>query len=213
LPQARYHRDRSGGVERQDLSGLWAISPAATVRTTARRVCRVWAHRHLADFHLRAAWSARGKGERRRRGLSYDYPLTSERPGRRDDEDLTVWYQAEPILFDDAEVMIREHYEGDTSSFTPDERLGLFFAALMKRFPVLESLVDHEFERLGVWSMTPDASDVSISVTISWQRAEEVLDFVIDLAAAHELLVYNGQQNAIVLPPRLHPDWTVQKGR
>jgi hypothetical protein len=41
--------------------------------------------------------------------------------------------------------------------FAAHPAVGLFYEALLDRFPPLESLSDDDIDRLGMWSTTPSA--------------------------------------------------------
>ncbi len=117
--------------------------------------------------------------------------------------DLAVWYEPAPIVVSQA-VSKADALWGDiTSGFTPHANVREFYESLMERYPANESRPIEWVEEHGVWSVTPSASDKAIIMSIIWPRADEVHEAVRQLAAVHDLLLFDPQDSTIVLPPRI----------
>lgn len=114
--------------------------------------------------------------------------------------DLYVWGSAGPVTAGQAERICRELAAGNTSSVTADGRVQGFAQELLARFPALESLPAQELEG-SPWSMTPKISDSHVIMTISWPRAQEMVEFALGLAAARGLVCFDPQASAVHNPP------------
>ncbi|WP_271190528.1 hypothetical protein, partial [Dactylosporangium matsuzakiense] len=80
--------------------------------------------------------------------------------------------------------------DGETGVFAAHEAVGSFYAALIDRFPPLETFNDDDIDRLGVWSVTPERSEAIVVASCVWSRADEVGAAVMALVAAHGLVCY-----------------------
>ncbi len=114
--------------------------------------------------------------------------------------DLYVWHEAGPITADEALAKIESMEEGEEPSpFVVHSGLLAFHTALLSQFPALEDLPDGRLDEHGVWSVTPEASDSYIGLTIIWSKAARVATSVRELVSRHGLICYD-PQNHVVLP-------------
>src|SRR5690349_10770680 len=109
--------------------------------------------------------------------------------------DLYVWHEPEPITPAIAEDKLRRWHEGETGVFRAHPGVPQMLAALLDRFPPLESV--DEAKDPGVWTTSPVPSDTVLHLTVSWSRAGEVGAAVVALAREHGLVCYEPQSHLL----------------
>jgi hypothetical protein len=118
--------------------------------------------------------------------------------------DLYVWRETTAITATRAAAKLNELDENneldedDVTRFEAHAAVAAFYADLLTRFPALESVPDDTLETLGVWSVTPEASDRLISMSIGWRHVAEVAPTVRTLAGEHGLICYDPQDDVVV---------------
>jgi hypothetical protein len=105
--------------------------------------------------------------------------------------DVYVWHENEPISADVARAKLDRWDDDEAGVFVAHSAVGSFYAALIDRFPPLESFSDDDIDRLGVWSVTPERSDAIVVASFRWSRADEVRAAVVALAAEYGLVCYD----------------------
>lgn len=111
--------------------------------------------------------------------------------------DLHAWFEPGPITAAEATRKYDLLREGDaTGLVAPGPRMEAFGAALLERFPALESLDDDAFDG-SPWAISPEVSDVCISMSIVWSKVTRVLPVIHRLAAEHDLVYYDPQARTV----------------
>ena len=104
--------------------------------------------------------------------------------------DLYIWHENEPITAAEARAKLERWSDNEDAVFAAHHSVGLFYDALVDRFPPLESFSDEDIDRLGVWSMTPERSNAIVAASCVWSRADEVGTAIMTLAVEHGLVCY-----------------------
>ena len=103
--------------------------------------------------------------------------------------DLYLWKA--PVIddADEARALIDRFYDqNEQEVFEPSEDVVRALAEIRRRYSDAPGITD------GPWSSWPlDASDRLIALNIRWSVDGEVLDAIIDIAAEHDLVVYDPQ--------------------
>lgn len=110
--------------------------------------------------------------------------------------DLHVWHEPEPISAELAQAKLDRWDAGEPGAFQAHPAVPALLAALLDRFPPLESLSDADADR-GAWSMTPDPDEAMLALSCVWSRADEVRQAVTQLAAEHGLVCYDPQHGVL----------------
>ncbi|WP_120322095.1 hypothetical protein [Catellatospora citrea] len=110
--------------------------------------------------------------------------------------DLYVWHESEPINAQLAQAKLDRWQAGEPGLFPAHPAVPTLLAALLDRFPPLESLSDADADQ-GAWSMTPDPDDAVLTLPCAWSRADEVRQEVTRLAAEHGLVCYDPQRRVL----------------
>lgn len=99
--------------------------------------------------------------------------------------DLYLWKAPLPTDENEANALLDRYFEGDRSAFEPSDDLTSFYRDL-------GSVVD-DLDALG------DPTDRLITLNLLWGTADDVLAGIAQLAAKHQLVLYDPQAN------QLHP--------
>jgi hypothetical protein len=84
------------------------------------------------------------------------------------------------------------------------ERLGAFLAELEQKYPPISSInwTDETIDDCP-WSCDFDIGEDYIIMSCVWSRAEEIADFIEELAFRHELVCYDPQSTIVTMPASL----------
>jgi hypothetical protein len=112
--------------------------------------------------------------------------------------DLYAWKR--PLVTDPDEALRLLELEDETV-FEPSPDLERFYTELLERFPPPESFPDEELETAEIpWGDSPEGSDRLVSLSIRWSAKDEDLDAIVELARAHDLVLYDPQGPAFHSP-------------
>lgn len=118
--------------------------------------------------------------------------------------DLGVWYEPGPVTARHAADVYDRLAKGEDDVVAADKRNLAFHAELIARFPRLETLSD---EDLGAspWSVSPDANDRRVILSMGWGRAADTARAVLELAERHQLVCFDPQTGRVHNLPRRGP--------
>jgi hypothetical protein len=109
---------------------------------------------------------------------------------------LAFWIGERPVA--DAATAEFERLYGlyvDDGPTEPRPELLAFIREITGRYPDLMDLPEHEIDD-GVWSdgpLTGNASGPLLYLGLVWSRVDEVVPFLVEVAAKHRLVVYDPQ--------------------
>lgn len=112
--------------------------------------------------------------------------------------DLYVWHEPSRISADEALAKVMQFGEGDPTTFVPHPSVSVFYRDLLRLFPALE---DESRAVVKVWSGTPEHSDSLVELPIQLSHVAEVVPIVTGLAAAHGLVCFDPQNDAMLETP------------
>jgi hypothetical protein len=115
--------------------------------------------------------------------------------------DLGVWYEPQPITSDAAAVKYVAFCEGEGES-EEHPCFEAFFDELSEGFPSLDEVDEADIDDCP-WAAGFERGDGHVLLTIKWSRAEDMAQAVLALAANHELVVFDPQDDEVHLPPRM----------
>ena len=99
--------------------------------------------------------------------------------------DLYLWKAPVPANEEEANALLDQYIDGDRSAFEPSDDLKRFYRDL-------SSVVD-DLDALG------DPTDRLVTLNLLWGTGDDVLAGIAQLAAKHQLVLYDPQAS------RLHP--------
>ncbi|WP_433467051.1 hypothetical protein [Spirillospora sp. CA-128828] len=111
--------------------------------------------------------------------------------------DLSVWREETPITASVAGEKYRQFCDGMPNGET-DPRVADFLTGLRARFPDLKDDLES-----SPWNSDPWVGSDHVILTAAWSRADEIEAVVKRLAAEHELVLYNPQEEIVRNPPVL----------
>lgn len=126
--------------------------------------------------------------------------------------DLAVWHSTYALSGEAAGAVYQAVCEGTDlprdGSIAPSSRITAFIAELDSRFPDLDSLSDAEVDA-SPWASGFEYSDQHATFNIRWSAAKAMLAEFRALAARHELVLYDPQEEVAYNPPSLKsvPAW------
>lgn len=116
--------------------------------------------------------------------------------------DLYAWKR--PLVTDPDEAARLLDLE-DEGVFEPSPDLEAFYAELLDRFPPPESFTAEELERADIpWADSPHGSERLVWLSIRWSAKDEHLDTIVELARAHDLVLYDPQGPSFHSPADEH---------
>ena len=105
--------------------------------------------------------------------------------------DLYLWKL--PVVTDPDEAL-RLLELNDETVFEASTELERFYAELMERFPPPESFADVELADAATpWADSPHGTDRLVWLSIRWSADGGHLDEIVELARAHDLVLYDPQ--------------------
>ena len=106
---------------------------------------------------------------------------------------LVLWKAPWVADADDAAQLLRPYYErGDDSEFQPSDDLAKIADELLRRFPEAED---------GPWAdFPPEQTERLLHLSIRWGAGDAVIDAIVELARAHQLVLYDPQGPEVYLP-------------
>ena len=119
--------------------------------------------------------------------------------------DLAVWHGETSVSDKEAADLYLKLWEQE---WTPTEwyaSVEAFYVELCSRYPEIATLPDDELERCP-WSCAHDTSGHHVIMYLNYgDQLEEVVRFVTRLAARHDLICYDPQEQRVYSPPGLKP--------
>ena len=113
---------------------------------------------------------------------------------------MSLYAWKRPVV-DDPDEAKRLLALDDETVFEPSSDVTSFFAELLDRFPPPESFTEDELETAEIpWGDSPEGSDRLVSLSIRWSANDEDLDAIVELAHAHDLVLYDPQGPAFHSP-------------
>lgn len=116
--------------------------------------------------------------------------------------DLAVWFEPTAVTSSEA---IRKH-DGFASrapdAGPADPRAVAFHRELIARYPGLSDLPDDQLERIP-WHGDPEIVGEAVLMTMSWSTPDETVQFILELAERHEMVLFDPQDGTVYLPPTL----------
>ena len=116
--------------------------------------------------------------------------------------DLAVWHQPSKISNEDAGEIYAALCEEDLSGVSPYSKIEAFYTELTSKHPEIADISDDDIDNhdLCPWSCAFDRSPGHLIMCCVWPKAEYVADLVFNLAAEHELAVFDPQSESINFP-------------
>ncbi|QDT35930.1 hypothetical protein [Stratiformator vulcanicus] len=116
--------------------------------------------------------------------------------------DVSLWYSDRLLTAAEAEDVFGRLIEGDPTAAPGFPGVAAFFRELTSRYPPLE---DCPAEAIGdyPWAAGPTANARLVSVSIRFAHLEEIYPALIELAAKHDLVMFDPQIPDVIDPPRL----------
>ncbi|WP_285577339.1 hypothetical protein [Actinoallomurus iriomotensis] len=120
--------------------------------------------------------------------------------GREVSFELGVWREDGPVTAEDAGDRYEQVAEQEPPGGEPDQQVAAFHQELTSRFPDLDDLPDEDDS--SPWMDYLDLSADGVFMKIAFSRVEEMVPYVIELAAEHGLVCYDPQEHVVHNPPR-----------
>lgn len=119
--------------------------------------------------------------------------------------DLGIWYSQEALTPKQAGEVYVKLCEGTVALEGQNSQIAAFYNELTEKWPEIDTVPDEKIDDHDYcpWSCAIDRSGMHVLLSCVWSKAQDVAVFVEELAARHELLLYNPQQNTVKLPPSL----------
>jgi hypothetical protein len=114
--------------------------------------------------------------------------------------DLAVWRENAPVTAPDAAKTYEQLRGGSRAGVASDSRVAAFYAQLTRRYPEPDAL-DERSRDSSPWAAALDVSPAHVIMAIVGSRAGELIPFVRELAARHELVCFDPQQEVVHQPP------------
>ncbi|WP_123821505.1 hypothetical protein [Kitasatospora cineracea] len=113
--------------------------------------------------------------------------------------DLYVWHEPTPITLDRALVVLESLNNGDDTVVQADPRNLTLMSELLVGFPDPDDPDDDEVDDL-VWSVSPDANEHRLILSVGWSRADNFSRAVFALAQKHGLTCFDPQRDEVHNP-------------
>lgn len=119
--------------------------------------------------------------------------------------DLMAWKAPRTTDEDEAKALVDRYgaalERGDAAVFEPSDDVLRFYDELLARYPPLEGYDDDKQRDVAApWAMTPERSDRFIEMSVRWSAPAEALDFIVELARKHDLVLYDPQGPVVHWP-------------
>ena len=118
--------------------------------------------------------------------------------------DISVWSIPRVFSRQDA-IQAWSDICDDDGTFEPFEdspKLGEFQRELEDKYPQIDTLPDDKIDE-SPWSCGFEPEGPTLTLSCVWSRAEEMSDYVFDLAMKHNLAVFDFTSELIYMPPVL----------
>jgi hypothetical protein len=116
--------------------------------------------------------------------------------------DLAVMYLEKPIRLKEGAEIYAELCDGNNDVLRHSSRIDSFYRDLIYKYPEIDSYSDDEVDDCP-WSVSLDIYGGAVLMSIVWSRVEEVQSFIRELAAKHDLVCFDPQNDELYLPPAL----------
>ncbi|MCA9193049.1 MAG: hypothetical protein KDB03_14845 [Planctomycetales bacterium] len=116
--------------------------------------------------------------------------------------DIGVWHASRPITTQEAVDIFSRLGEANLRDAEPHPGVEAFLKELTLRYPQIDDWAEKDIDACP-WSVAFDYSDCHVLMCLSYSRVNEVVPFVKELAAKHDLVCFNPQWPCVEYPPRI----------
>lgn len=116
--------------------------------------------------------------------------------------DLAVIDGDEPVTVAQAHARLDR---GAPPSPVPTPRLAAFVAELSRRYPSIDDVPERDLDRCP-WSNGFEIEGDLVWLNVQWSRAQEVARHVAKVAEQTGVMIYDPQEDRVILPSRLGGD-------
>ena len=119
--------------------------------------------------------------------------------------DLGVWYSDKALTAEQARQLYVKLCEGTPALEGESPAVAAFYDELTKKWPEIDSIPEEKIDDHDYcpWSCAIDRSGMHVITSCVRSKAQDVGEFVQRLAAKHGLLLYDPQEDVVILPATL----------
>jgi len=120
--------------------------------------------------------------------------------------DLGVWYSRRPLSNGEAAEIYGALAEGTDlptdAAVEPSPVVAAFLTALDARYPNLDALPEDQVDE-SPWASGFESSERHVLLNLRWGASDDVVLWIVRLAAEHGLVLFDPQGDEVHLPPTM----------